>query len=107
MTEEHQYDKDLTSIALITADGYEPLLPLSLVLHIDYEMAPRVVQRFGDVKRLISQTLDPIISAYFRDVAQIDADARPAHAARGDPAPRRPRNSGGASATTTSTASRC
>ena len=70
ITEEHQYDKDLKSIALITADGYEPILPLSLVLHIDYEKAPRVVQRFGDVRRLISQTLDPIISAYFRDVAQ-------------------------------------
>jgi len=70
ITEEHQYDKDLKSIALITADGYEPMLPLSLVLHIDYEKAPRVVQRFGDVRRLISQTLDPIISAYFRDVAQ-------------------------------------
>lgn len=70
MMEEHQYDKDLKSIALITADGFEPILPLSLVLHIDYEKAPRVVQRFGDVKRLISQTLDPIISAYFRDVAQ-------------------------------------
>jgi uncharacterized membrane protein YqiK len=70
MTEEHQYDKDLRSIELITADGYEPTLPLSLVLHIDYEKAPRVVQRFGDVKRLISQTLDPILSAYFRDVAQ-------------------------------------
>jgi uncharacterized membrane protein YqiK len=68
--EEHQYDKDLTSISLITADGYEPILPLSLVLHIDYEKAPSVVQRFGDIKRLISQTLDPIISAYFRDVAQ-------------------------------------
>jgi uncharacterized membrane protein YqiK len=68
--EAHQYDKDLTSIELITADGYEPTLPLSLVLHIDYEKAPSVIQRFGDVKRLISQTLDPIISAYFRDVAQ-------------------------------------
>ncbi len=68
--EAHQYDKDLESIELITADGFEPKLPLSLVLHIDYEMAPRVVQRFGDVKRLISQTLDPILSAYFRDVAQ-------------------------------------
>ena len=68
--EEHQYDKDLKSISLITADGYEPILPLSLVLHIDYEKAPSVVQRFGDIKRLISQTLDPIISAYFRDVAQ-------------------------------------
>ncbi len=70
MVEPHQYDKDLTSIELITADGYEPILPLSLVLHIDYQKAPRVVQRFGDVGRLISQTLDPIISAYFRDVAQ-------------------------------------
>ena len=70
MVEEHQYDKDLVSISLITADGYEPLLPMSLVLHIDYEKAPCVVQRFGDIKRLISQTLDPIISAYFRDVAQ-------------------------------------
>ena len=68
--ESHQYDKDLESIELITADGYEPLLPLSLVLHIDYEKASSVVQRFGDVKRLISQTLDPILTAYFRDVAQ-------------------------------------
>jgi uncharacterized membrane protein YqiK len=68
--EAHNYDKDLYSIELITADGYEPMLPLSLVLHIDYENAPRVVQRFGNVSRLITQTLDPILSAYFRDVAQ-------------------------------------
>jgi regulator of protease activity HflC (stomatin/prohibitin superfamily) len=39
-------------------------------LHIDYQKAPSVVQRFGDVKRLITQTLDPILTAYFRDVAQ-------------------------------------
>ncbi len=51
---------------------------LSLVLHIDYEKAPRVVQRFGDVKRLITQTLDPILTAYFRDVAQTSQHARPA-----------------------------
>ena len=69
-TEAHRYDEDLTSIDLITADGYEPRLPLSLVLHIDYQKAPSVVQRFGDVKRLITQTLDPILTAYFRDVAQ-------------------------------------
>jgi uncharacterized membrane protein YqiK len=68
--EAHQYDKDLVSIELITADGYEPVLPLSLVLHIDYEKAPSVIQRFGDVRRLISQTLDPILTSYFRDVAQ-------------------------------------
>jgi len=69
-TEAHRYDEDLMSIELVTADGYEPMLPLSLILHIDYQKAPRVVQRFGDVKRLISQTLDPILTAYFRDVAQ-------------------------------------
>lgn len=69
-TESHRYDESLASIPIITADAYEPLLPLSLVLHIDYEKAPRVVQRFGDVRRLISQTLDPILTAYFRDVAQ-------------------------------------
>ena len=39
-------------------------------MHIDYQKAPSVVQRFGDVKRLITQTLDPILTAYFRDVAQ-------------------------------------
>lgn len=69
-TENHRYDEGLSSIELVTADAYEPILPLSLVLHIDYQKASSVVQRFGDVKRLISQTLDPILTAYFRDVAQ-------------------------------------
>ena len=45
------------------------LLPLSVVVHIDYQRAPSVIQRFGDVKKLITQTLDPMLSAYFRDVA--------------------------------------
>jgi len=69
-TEDHKYDENLASIALITADAYEPTLPLSLVVHIDYQRASSVIQRFGDVKRLIEQTLDPILTAYFRDVAQ-------------------------------------
>ena len=38
-------------------------------MHIDYEKAPNVIQRFGDVKKLITQTIDPMLSAYFRDVA--------------------------------------
>src|SRR5262245_285466 len=68
-TESHRYDETLKSIDLVTADAYEPVLPLSIVVHIDYEKAPSVVQRFGDVKRLITQKLDPLISAYFRDIA--------------------------------------
>lgn len=68
-TEQHRYDESLRSIDLVTRDAYEPLLPLSVVVHIDYEKAPGVIQRFGDVKKLITQTLDPMLSAYFRDVA--------------------------------------
>jgi uncharacterized membrane protein YqiK len=68
-TEAHRYDETLRSIDLVTRDAYEPLLPLSVVVHIDYQKAPSVIQRFGDVKKLITQTLDPMLSAYFRDVA--------------------------------------
>jgi uncharacterized membrane protein YqiK len=68
-TEGHRYDESLRSIDLVTKDAYEPTLPLSVVVHIDYEKAPSVIQRFGDVKQLITQTLDPMLSAYFRDVA--------------------------------------
>jgi uncharacterized membrane protein YqiK len=68
-TESHKYDESLRSIDLVTRDAYEPLLPLSVVVHIDYERAPAVIQRFGDVKKLITQTLDPMLSAYFRDIA--------------------------------------
>ncbi|MFO0908274.1 MAG: SPFH domain-containing protein [Isosphaeraceae bacterium] len=68
-TESHRYDESLRSIDLVTKDAYEPNLPLSVVVHIDYQKAPSVIQRFGDVKKLITQTLDPMLSAYFRDVA--------------------------------------
>ncbi len=67
--ETHRYDESLKSIDLVTADAYEPVLPLSVVVHIDYQKAPGVVQRFGDIKKLITQTLDPLLSAYFRDIA--------------------------------------
>jgi uncharacterized membrane protein YqiK len=68
-SEAHRYDESLRSIDLVTKDAYEPMLPLSMVVHIDYQKAPSVIQRFGDVKKLITQTLDPMLSAYFRDVA--------------------------------------
>jgi uncharacterized membrane protein YqiK len=68
-SEAHRYDESLRSIDLVTKDAYEPMLPLSVVIHIDYQKAPSVIQRFGDVKKLITQTLDPMLSAYFRDIA--------------------------------------
>lgn len=68
-TEAHRFDEGLRSIDLVTRDAYEPLLPLSVVVHIDYQRAPSVIQRFGDVQKLITQTIDPMLSAYFRDIA--------------------------------------
>jgi uncharacterized membrane protein YqiK len=67
----HRYDENLSEVSLITKDAFEPLLPLSVVVHIDYKKAPLVIQRFGDIKRLVEQTLDPMVSAYFKNVAQV------------------------------------
>jgi len=70
VTNVHKFDENLTEVSLITKDAFEPLLPLSVVVHIDYRKAPLVVQRFGDIKRLVDQTLDPMVSAYFKNIGQ-------------------------------------
>ena len=67
---EHKLDENLSEVSLITRDAFEPVLPLSVVVHIDYMKAPMVVQRFGDIKKLVEQTLDPMVSAYFKNIAQ-------------------------------------
>src|SRR5512142_3143975 len=66
----HHFDENLTEVSLITKDAFEPTLPLSVVVHIDYKKAPLVIQRFGDIKRLVEQTLDPMVAAYFKNVGQ-------------------------------------
>lgn len=66
----HKYDENLTEVDIITKDAFEPALPLSVVMHIDYKQAPWVIQRFGDIAMLVNQSLDPLVSAYFKDVAQ-------------------------------------
>ncbi len=83
-TESHRYDESLKSIDLVTKDAYEPLLPLSVVVHIDYERAPGVIQRFGDVKKLITQTLDPMLERVFPRHRPHQNDARAAARAEGD-----------------------
>jgi len=69
-TGSHKFDENLAEVSLITKDAFEPSLPLSVVVHIDYRKAPLVIQRFGDIKRLVEQTLDPMVSAYFKNVGQ-------------------------------------
>jgi uncharacterized membrane protein YqiK len=41
-----------------------------VVVNIDYKMAPLVIQRFGDIRRLVEQTLDPMVAAYFKNIGQ-------------------------------------
>ncbi len=67
------YDEDLREVPVITADAFEILLPLSIVAHISPMNAPHVIQRFSNVQRLVTQTLDPFVSAYFKDAAQSQA----------------------------------
>ncbi|PJF30837.1 MAG: band 7 protein [Candidatus Thermofonsia Clade 1 bacterium] len=66
----HRFDENLSAIELITKDAFEPVLPLSVVMHIDYRKAPLVIQRFGDIKKLVDQTLDPMVAAYFKNIGQ-------------------------------------
>ncbi|WP_160691912.1 SPFH domain-containing protein [Clostridium sp. C2-6-12] len=66
----HKFDENLKEVTLITRDAFEPTLPLSVVVHIDYRKAPLVIQRFGDIKKLVDQTLDPMVSSYFKNIAQ-------------------------------------
>ncbi len=66
----HNFDENLSEVSLITKDAFEPSLPLSVVVHIDYQKAPLVIQRFGDIKKLVEQTLDPMVAAYFKNIGQ-------------------------------------
>jgi uncharacterized membrane protein YqiK len=66
----HKFDENLAEVSLITKDAFEPTLPVSVVVHIDYRKAPLVIQRFGDIKKLVEQTLDPMVSAYFKNIGQ-------------------------------------
>ena len=83
--EAHRYDESLRSIDLVTQDAYEPMLPLSVVVHIDYQKAPSVIQRFGDVKKLITQTLDPMLQRLLPRHRPQEDDAGAAAGARRDP----------------------
>ena len=67
---DHKLDDNLKEINLITKDAFEPNLPLTVVFNIDYRKASSVIQRFGDIKILIEQSLDPMIAGYFKNIGQ-------------------------------------
>ena len=69
-TESHNLDDKLCTIKVRSKDGFTFNLDVSQIINISYTNAPLVIARFGSVKNLVSQVLEPTIGNYFRNSAQ-------------------------------------
>lgn len=69
-TEAHELDKNLCTISVRSSDGFTFNLDVSQIIHIPRNEAPKVIARFGNMKNLVSQVLEPTIANYFRNSAQ-------------------------------------
>jgi len=69
-TESHELDKNLCTISVRSKDGFTFNLDVSQIIHIPRNEAPKVIARFGNMKNLVSQVLEPTIANYFRNSAQ-------------------------------------
>jgi uncharacterized membrane protein YqiK len=69
-SEAHELDKNLCTITVRSSDGFTFNLDVSQIIHIPRNEAPKVIARFGNMKNLVSQVLEPTIANYFRNSAQ-------------------------------------
>jgi uncharacterized membrane protein YqiK len=69
-TESHDLDRNLSTITVRSKDGFTFNLDVSQIIHIPSNEAPKVISRFGSLKNLVSQVLEPTIGNYFRNSAQ-------------------------------------
>lgn len=69
-SESHELDKELSSITVRSSDGFKFNLDVSQIIHVPSLAAPKVIARFGNMKNLVTQVLEPIIGNYFRNSAQ-------------------------------------
>ncbi|GGB29824.1 hypothetical protein GCM10011500_52760 [Mucilaginibacter rubeus] len=69
-TESHELDKNLCTITVRSSDGFTFNLDVSQIIHVPRNEAPKVIARFGKMKNLVSQVLEPTIANYFRNSAQ-------------------------------------
>lgn len=69
-TESHALDSHLSTITARTKDGFPINLDVSQIINISHDEAPKVIARFGTLKNLISQVLEPTIGNYFRNSVQ-------------------------------------
>lgn len=69
-SEAHELDKNLSTIKVLSKDGFAFNIDVSQIIHISTTNAPKVIARFGSMQSMISQTLEPLIGNYFRNSAQ-------------------------------------
>ena len=66
----YEYDKDLRTIVLRTADAFDVSMTVQVMFHIPMGKAPAVVADLGSMRDMISQVLEPAVSSHFRNAAQ-------------------------------------
>ena len=66
----HALDSNLSTITVRSADGFTFNLDVSQIIHVSRDKASSVIARFGSMKNLVSQVLEPLIGNYFRNSAQ-------------------------------------
>jgi uncharacterized membrane protein YqiK len=66
----HELDRNLNTITLRTSDAFNVNMDVSVIIHIPFLNAPKVIANLGSVKNMISQVLEPAISSHFRNAAQ-------------------------------------
>jgi uncharacterized membrane protein YqiK len=68
--EDHGYDDGLGAINLRSKDGFEFEASVQQIIHVPYQVAPRLISRFGSMQKLIDNQLEPLVSNYFRNISQ-------------------------------------
>lgn len=66
----HALDSNLKTITLRTADAFSVNMDVNVIVHIQMVNASKVIANLGSVENMISQVLEPAISAHFRNAAQ-------------------------------------
>jgi uncharacterized membrane protein YqiK len=69
-TEGHGLDASLASISIRSRDGFTFKLEVQQIIHVQYDVAPRLIARFGSMANLVQNVLEPLIGNYFRNAGQ-------------------------------------
>lgn len=68
--EEHGLDHGLSAISIRSKDGFDFLLEVQQIIHVPYDVAPKLIARFGSMANLVQNVLEPLIGNYFRNAGQ-------------------------------------